>query len=246
MPATAAQLVPTSSKCDGKDSATQTEPIAAHSPNSSGTPHPSYPDLISASQPSPPLSTEAKTEDETPHFQQKNQPKDTTAQPPFVIRRPVSEPPQFNYISFVRRVIPSDRRFKVLFPDDIEKRTRAKDLLIEHELLDWYHAWTKLETVQMRNDVRLRAARFEDEPIYKGPSDEERTEFLAGLKRELAFDNSTVNEELQEVYRLSNDALAKWEFKFLDNDGDTKRIQNLMDDRSDRNHDIFRGVRRQE
>lgn len=50
--------------------------------------------------------------------------------------RPLAEPPILDWEEFEREHMPSDIRYRALFPDDPEKRSRMKDLDGEYAALN--------------------------------------------------------------------------------------------------------------
>ena len=56
-------------------------------------------------------------------------------------RRPLAEPPRFNYYGFIEDELPSDLWFSKLFPDDLEKWVRCRDAETEKLLLDIHSDW---------------------------------------------------------------------------------------------------------
>lgn len=58
-------------------------------------------------------------------------------------KRPLAEPPMFDYDDIIENRLPSDTRVSKLFPNDIERWTRCRDLETEHLLLRDYMAWIR-------------------------------------------------------------------------------------------------------
>ena len=130
--------------------------------------------------------------------------------------RPLAEPPILDWDWFFRDHIPSDLRYEALFPDDPDKRCRIKDLHGEKAALHEYSHCAALHNHSL-------------EP-------EERREFYANLMENLIQDWRYVDAEFAETYNTAT-PLAQFEFRRLDNDGKTTRLENWLE----KGADIFSG-----
>lgn len=119
--------------------------------------------------------------------------------------RPLAEPPILDWDWFFRVRIPSDLRFKALFPDDPEKRCRMKDLNGELAALHEYTHCAGLAT---------------DDP----ETDSRRREFYQHLLDDIFEDLKEVDQECDAVWAMATD-LSRFEFRHLDNDGRTTRLE---------------------
>lgn len=138
---------------------------------------------------------------------------------------PLEQPPQFNYEQFVDECIPSDFRFKKLFPADADvgKRSRYRDMRTEDELRELYRDWAfdmKENTAALGNC--------------------EGQEFYQELVRNLDMDHIEDLDAKHAVFKQAKD-LARWEYKYLDNDGDTKGLVRFIQERGE-NH-VFGGCK---
>lgn len=131
----------------------------------------------------------------------------------FTPGRPITEPPLFDYEEFIEERVPSDFRMKLLFPDDIEKRTRYRDTFTEFELLGMY-----------QNSIP---------PFLHISKDTKLGKFYGEFHKELGLDFVDLWEEFVEVERAkTRDMLALWEYEHLDQDGGTRKLeQDLRDGR---------------
>lgn len=125
------------------------------------------------------------------------------------LSRPIAEPPCFNYDRFVEENIPSDLKYKILFPDDISKRTDYRDLRTERDLLAMYIDW---------NDALLQHCE-----VTSG-----KRVFYEGLREGLEYDWKETVREKNKLNRFTT-PLAKWEFRNLDNDGKTEGIRRKIE-----------------
>lgn len=122
--------------------------------------------------------------------------------------RPLFEPPILDWDWFFRVWIPSDLRYKALFPNDPEKRCRMKDIDGERGVLAEY---------------RHCAAMASDDP----ETDSERQEFYDNLHDEICKDWNEVAREYDDIWAMATD-LARFEFVRLDNDGRTTQLQHWI------------------
>lgn len=130
----------------------------------------------------------------------------------FTPGRPITEPPVFDYEEFIEEVVPSDIRMKLLFPDDIEQRTKYRDTFTERKLLEMYS----------------RSVRQMDSAVGKGINQDR---FYDELYVELCIDNHDLETEFIEVEKTkTKDSLALWEFAVLDQDGGTRRLEQCLQD----------------
>lgn len=121
--------------------------------------------------------------------------------------RPLAEAPELDWEWFERQFMPSDLRMRKLFPDNPEKRARAKDLMGERSALDEYGHWL----AEMDAD----------------PGDERRRGFYEALSKEVYYDHMDVAEEVVELYTKATD-LGRFEHEYLDNDGKTTGMEALL------------------
>lgn len=115
--------------------------------------------------------------------------------------RPVSEPPIFDYETFVKNDIPSDLRLEILFPGDPVKKTSYRDFTIMGGLVLKYLRWCK----------RMMEA------------DPARADFYEALCKELRIDYFT-DQRSGDYVPYPDNPFAVWEYHYLDQDGDTKKI----------------------
>lgn len=118
----------------------------------------------------------------------------------------------FNYDALVRNTIPSDERFRLLFPDrkDVGKMTEFKDLYIEWCTLNLYRAWAR----EMTQSRQLHST----------------LEFYMELRRNVISDEEALMYEWASCLDETNEpgTLVWWEFTFLDNDLKTTRIEESL------------------
>lgn len=140
----------------------------------------------------------------------------------------------FNYDDFLRRFVPSDKRFAVLFPQrkDVGKMTDFKDRYIEYELLHSYRDWV---------DWMAIIWPYEGHHGKREPTNKQ-IEFYKALREDLFEDLGMVLEERDSVLDETNKfgTLPDWEFRFLDDDLGTTHIQKQLADWCDY---IFEEVR---
>ncbi len=117
--------------------------------------------------------------------------------------RPVAEPPIFNHEMFRRPKMSSDSRYKLLFPDDVVRRTAYKELHSGYQLLMKYQGWIEKQDENTKeSDIR----------------------FFEGLE-EVYIDYKTVSHEVWVLGQKSRACdLEKWEVENLDDGLGTKRI----------------------
>lgn len=141
--------------------------------------------------------------------------------------RPLSEPPIFNYDDFVRRFVPSDKRFQILFPERKAIGTMAdyKDRHIEYELLSTYRDWVDwVSMVWPYGEYHgKRMLRKEQKGFYEV------------LSQDLLEDMGMVLQKRDSLLDDSNrfGTLAEWEFRFLDDDLGTEHIEKQLADLCD-------------
>lgn len=124
--------------------------------------------------------------------------------------RPLAEPPIFNYERFADEFLTSEKKLKVIFPDDPVTKTKFQDIEAEKELLGMHLYWCKkkcpwdfYEPIQ---DM-LKANMF-----YTNLEEQIRQDWVT-LSNEAVFVDSAPTE------------LAKWEGRTLDSEGGTKDLE---------------------
>ena len=122
--------------------------------------------------------------------------------------RPLAEPPFLDWEQFARWYIPSDLRYKTLFPSDPEKRAAVKDLDGELGVLIEYFNHAQA----MRNDLEI---------------DNERVAFYENLLHYIQEDWREVEKEVDELWATAT-TLSRFEFSYLDNDGKTKVLEDWI------------------
>lgn len=123
-------------------------------------------------------------------------------------QRPLAEPPILDWDNFFRCHIPSDMRYKALFPNDPVKRAAIKDLQGESQVLSQYvtFAYTMI-----------------DEPAV----DEAKEEFYKNLGADLYADWEEVDKEYVAIFNMATE-LCRFEYSQLDNDGKTTQLENWV------------------
>lgn len=122
--------------------------------------------------------------------------------------RPLAEPPILDWDYFFRRRIPSDLRYKALFPSDPEERAAFKDLEGENAALSEYGTWV----LAIRDDPTV---------------DNARNEFYNNLYADQYADWKKVNEDYVATFNMAT-GLCRFEYECLDNDGKTTRLENWV------------------
>lgn len=119
--------------------------------------------------------------------------------------RPLAEPPIFDWDWIFRTKVPSDLRYRRLFPDDPGKRAAIKDL--DGELIAQleYSCWAKIMGEDEDTDGTRRA-------------------FYDGLKANLDEDSTEVINESWDLRDTATE-LAIFEYIHLDNDGRTTGLE---------------------
>ena len=110
----------------------------------------------------------------------------------------------FDYDTYIENTLPSDIRFSKLFPNDVQRWTRARDHQTEHDALVEYGLWA----YHMRD--------YESDPA--------RRTFFQKLEEDINIDSSAVFQERHAAFEGAAE-LPLFEFHHLDQDGDTKGIQ---------------------
>lgn len=118
--------------------------------------------------------------------------------------RPLAEPPMLDYDDFITNKLPSDKRFSRLFPGDIEKWIRCRDLETEQLLLGEY-----------RECVRTTMY-YEKDP--------ERQDFYRHLTEDLWMDLIADSPERDASFEGVSD-ISHWEYNYLDQNGGTSQIE---------------------
>lgn len=119
-------------------------------------------------------------------------------------QRPLAEPPMLDYDNVIENELPSDIRFSKLFPNDIERWVRCRDVETERLILTEYLDWA----LNMQ--------------CYDG--DKTRTEFYKDLWAELWIETDEVNLERNSAF-TGVSTLGLWEFSNLDQGGGMKGIE---------------------
>ena len=121
--------------------------------------------------------------------------------------RPLAEPPILEWDYLLKSKIPSDLRYRALFPDNPEHRAAMKDLFGERLALAQYlqHAHKMMDCL---------------EPDLK------RHKFYENLAKDLDYDFGEVDDDVQELYTLGSD-VGVFEFMYLDNDGKTTWLEKM-------------------
>lgn len=132
--------------------------------------------------------------------------------------RPLAEPPILDWDWFFRLRMPSDIRFKALFPDDPESRARMKDLAGEKAVLTEYIYCQDT----MRSDSK---------------TEDVRRTFHENLQRDLYEEWKEVDKEYKETWAMATE-LGQWEYRNLDQDGGTNRVEEWIK----KGADIFRNL----
>lgn len=133
----------------------------------------------------------------------------------FTPARPIAEPPEFDYEGFFETTLSSDFRMRLIFPDDVEKRTKYRDTMTELALIRMY--WKSV------TDLTI-ALTFID--LRK---DTKPGKFYYELAKELNVDRGDLWREFEEVDKdKTKDRLALWEFKYLDQDGGTRKLESYL------------------
>ena len=137
---------------------------------------------------------------------------------------PLAEPPLLNWKQFKRTHIFSDLRYEKLFPDGNstgtekgkakEKRARMKDLQGESAACWEYMFWLQ-STLEYGVDSQ-------DHPL-----DDSRREFYKQLQIELEIEFEAVERERTALLAEATE-LGRFDFKYLDNDGRTTRIEKFL------------------
>lgn len=123
--------------------------------------------------------------------------------------RPLAEPPMLEYDRFIEKKVPSDVRLRILFPNDIQKRTDYGDLSVEAGLQLKYYDWV----IDMREAY--------SEGVEFG--------FYDGLYRELCEDVEEMKkEQIVKVVGEEVTPLMRWEWENVDQDGGTEKIENKL------------------
>lgn len=109
-----------------------------------------------------------------------------------------------DFEALIEKNLPSDKRFAKLFPNDIAKWMKYRDLSTEWFIVDEYNCWiSDLKSIE---------------------GDEGRRDFYEGLWRELDSDADDVWAEREVAFEGVGN-LEQWEFENLDQDGGTKGIE---------------------
>lgn len=119
--------------------------------------------------------------------------------------RPLAEPPILDWDWFFRTRIPSDLRYRALFPSDAEKRAAMKDL--DGERFALYHYASHAQ--YMRDDSEM---------------DRKRKAFYKNLADDLCQDFSEAFEECRELWATAT-PLCQFEYEYLENDGRTTVLE---------------------
>lgn len=114
--------------------------------------------------------------------------------------RPLAEPPYIEWPETIDDLLPSDKRHRILFPHDAEKRARMKDLTGEKCALGEYFAFLEGIIVEER-----------EYPL--------RQMFWKGLIEEVFVDEQGVMNEIL-AFLEEAEPLRVWEYRFLDQDGE--------------------------
>lgn len=122
--------------------------------------------------------------------------------------RPLAEPPRLDWEQFVRSWIPSDSRYRCLFPNDPEKRATMKDLVGERAILNEYIAFTRA----MMDDPEVGDA---------------RRRFYDTLSKDLFADWKEVHQERLAAFEQAIE-ICRFEYNQLDNDNKTTRLENWV------------------
>lgn len=118
---------------------------------------------------------------------------------------PLAMAPPVDWEWFAKLYVPSDLRFRRLFPDDPAKRADAKDLHGEWRALLEYRWWV-------------------DRMIKHPHTDEARKQFYISLRKEVQNEQEDALERLNKLL-VSTTTLAGFEFAHLDNDGSTSNLE---------------------
>lgn len=140
-------------------------------------------------------------------------------------QRPLAEPPILDWAWFFERYIPSDLRYKALFPSDPENRSRMIDLDGERHVLSEYC-----------DCVTGRAMRDDPEiDIIRG-------NFNKNLRADLLEDLEEVYQECEDIWSMSTD-LYHFEHNFLDSDGRTTKLEQWIKKGADIFYELGHEVR---
>ena len=112
----------------------------------------------------------------------------------------------FDYDDFIEYHLPSDIRFSKLFPNDIKKWVRCRDVVMEMLLLHYYTGWCE----NMANHKY-----HGDRTVYL---------FYNGLDAEILRVLNEVTGEQKTAFEGASN-LGLWEFNSLDQDGGTKGMR---------------------
>ena len=132
--------------------------------------------------------------------------------------RPLAEPPIMDWEHVFRTWIPSDIRYTALFPHDPEKRAARKDQDGEKSALREYRTYAQL---------------ISDDP----ETGNERAVFYTNLWHDLIEDYGEVEEKAEELWETAT-SLSRFEYKYLDNDGKTTRLEQWIS----KGADVFHGA----
>ena len=111
-----------------------------------------------------------------------------------------------DYETLIEKVLPSILRFRNSFPNDLERSMLCRDAVTKAYLLRNYEGWAK--------DMCDHEEGLDRKPFYEALLEDLKVEVeTVKLEKSIAFRNVTPF------------AIAMFEYKFLDQDGDTKKIQ---------------------
>ena len=134
------------------------------------------------------------------------------------MQRRLEEPPMLNYTKFIDELVPPDTRMRLLFPNDVETRTKYRVTLTEVQLLDFY----RVAIVQTHY------------AINGDPADLKRDNFTENLLKEITFDYNEVGTEFYALFQQApRGTLQMWEYHNLDQDGGTKGLEDALKSRED-------------
>lgn len=134
----------------------------------------------------------------------------------------LSQPPDFDYQQFIQLMLPSEKKLRIIFPDDHETRTTIMDLQTEEELLDMYKVWAFNMKWELQNDPK-------------------RHKFYKQLFNEIFIDFMSVKQENMGIKRDLH-PLVLWELDWIDNEGTTRDIQDYMASGGDPFDDVNPGA----
>lgn len=139
---------------------------------------------------------------------------------------PLAEPLILDWDWFCREVMPTDARYKALFPDDPGKRSRIKDVMGELSALREYSGW-----------ALMRKEDPDDPDMPSDVRDESRRYFFLCLHNDLNAEGRDVTKEYHELLASASN-LAQFQYYFLDDDGiGTTRIEEFLQ----KGAHVFRG-----